>query len=258
LQTIKQNNFKPEFLDFLTSININYTESNNIVKLTNHSYSFKLNCIDKDLSPANFRSLRKVEIENNSKFLILIWEDLWSTKRNVIESKIKHLVNQSIKIHARQTKVKEISALESESFLSKNHLFEPSKGFKRLALIKNEAIVAVAVFAKRRKFRDGSYSSELIMFSTLNYHHVNGGLTKLISRFKIDYPIKTLMTYIDLDWSEGAKFEKVGFKLHGFNQPKYYYPANLSTNRVQIVENNQDETAIFNMGSAKFILTFES
>ena len=61
------------------------------------------------------------------------------------------------------------------------------------------------------------------------------------------------MTYIDLDWSDGQKFLKVGFELDSIKD-SVYFNLNPTSNLRDFSEVSSE---IFNMGSIKSILKID-
>ena len=241
--------FYSDLLGFLDSKNIKYTIENNLLRLDDYDYSLFLvleshdNCLD------NFKKKRELENQEYNKFLVFIWFDLWLNKKEIIISKLTHLCGFSKKIHARKTTVQIVNKEDCELFFIENHLNQPVLGFKRIGLYLNSELIGLASFAKRRKFRDESYSAELLQFATKNGTHINGGLSKLIKHFKIKHSFDSLMTYIDLDWSNGEKFSKIGFNLDSNKKSVYFNKIDTSVPRIVSLK----KTDIFNLGSIKSI-----
>ena len=242
-----------DFFSFLEGKNVKYTVDGNIVCLNDYNYSLFLVLESASNSVVSFNAEREAQKALNGKFLIFIWFDLWHIKKNVILSKITHLLGKSKKIHARKTSVEIVSKEECEFFFNENHLNQPVLGYKRIGLYLDSNLIGLASFAKRRKFRDDTYSSELLQFATVNGTHINGGLTKIIKYFRKLHSFDSLMTYIDLDWSSGEKFFTTGFVFDSYKSPVFF--------ETEIDENFRSlsnlETNIFNLGSIKSVRYFE-
>jgi len=247
------NTFYLSLFDFLDNHNIDYSCQSNIVRFKAFDFSFFLvNESDKN-TYTHFIEKRKEEQDAYNSYLIFIWFDLWESKPKVVLSKLTHLFGLSTKLHARKTKVEFIDKAECQLFFTNNHLNQPVIGYKRIGLSIDNNLVALASFAKRRKFRDGTYSAELLQFSTLNNHHINGGLSKIIKHFTKRHPIDSLMTYIDLDWSTGEKFKKIGFKI---DSQRDYVNFELEPNTKQRRVITNSNSYIFNTGSQKALIHF--
>ena len=239
--------------NFLDHHEINYTLELNIVRFADYNFSLYLVNQADDNTYDSFIKQRENENRTNNAYLIFVWFDLWEEKQNVVLSKLTHLLGLSTKVHARKTKVELVSKSDCETFFNFNHLNQPVIGYKRIGLTIDDQLVALASFAKRRKFRDDSYSAELLQFATLNNHHINGGLSKLIKHFTKSHPIDSLMTYIDLDWSTGEKFEKIGFKIEG---QKGFVNFELEPLNKHRRVTSETESHIFNTGSQKALIHF--
>ncbi len=247
------NAYYTSLFDFLDVNNIDYSIESNIVRFKDYPFSFFLVIQSETNTYIDFIKKREQEQDSFNSYLIFIWFDLWESKQNVVLSKIKHLFGLSIKIHARKTKVEIVNKLDCEHFFNKNHLNQPVIGYKRIGLSINNELVALASFAKRRKFRDDSYSAELLQFSTLNNHHINGGLSKLIKHFIKNHKVNSLMTYIDLDWSTGSKFKKIGFETQS-NRNFLNFKLDNQSNQRSVT--NDENSTIFNTGSIKSLIYF--
>ncbi len=236
--------------NYLTSLKVDYSvNSSSVILLTTLPYAFYY--VDQS-NLKNYKellNLREKVKQNHQKLLVFVWWDLWQYKTDVVKSKISHIVGKSIKIHARKTNIVSINKTEAMAFQQQNHLSVPLPGFKRYGLILNDEIIALAVFAKKRKFNDGSFSAELLRFSTKNNVHINGGLSKLIKPYLNTYNINSLMTYVDLDWSDGSKFEKIGFKIINYQPPMFF---KLKNNVRQL--STPEKFDVLNMGSLKLLL----
>lgn len=245
--------FYNALFDFLNFHSIKYTVQSNLVRFDDYDFSLYLILESDESSYTDFINKRAEEQDNHESYLIFIWFDLWANKPNIILSKLTHLLGLSTKLHARKTKVELVSKSDCEAFFLANHLNQPVIGYKRIGLSIQNELVALASFAKRRKFRDGSYSAELLQFSTINNHHINGGLSKIIKHFTKSHPIDSLMTYIDLDWSTGDKFEKIGFEIES-QRHFVYFELEPQNNQRRVTSNTN--APIFNTGSQKALIYF--
>lgn len=245
--------FYSELFSFLNLKSIKYEVDCNIIRFLDYDYSLFITIETETNSTDVFRSKRDLEKNEYNKFLVFVWFDLWQYKKDVILSKITHLLELSTKVHARKTKVQLVNKEDCNSFFVKNHLNKPVIGYKRLGLYLDQELVALASFAKRRKFRDDTYSAELLQFATKNGIHINGGMSKLIKHFRDGHSIDSLMTYIDLDWSNGEKFTKIGFMKTSLKDHVYF-----NFNRItNLREVSNLSGKLFNMGSIKSIQSYK-
>lgn len=207
--------------------------------------------------------------------VIHLWEDVWQTKRSIVESRLMSLFGKSETIPARLTQVQRIDKPTMDKFLINNHLqskvnaklkyglFLPSRYFR---VIQNEKVlqenahkeaflVAVASFSNAKKIiRDGQEfrSYELIRFANYQGFTVVGGLNKLLKMFIDEHTPDDIMTYADADWSDGTNYEKIGFERIELTSPLSFELDNETFTRKLADENTK--TKIYNSGNWKFLM----
>lgn len=201
--------------------------------------------------------------------IIHLWEDVWYTKKEVVQSRLRAAFGETLRIPARLTKVRRIDKPTLDDFIRKNHLqvattakykyglFLP-KQYERIihsalpfsihfgthsvstsALIQSfshseEVLVAVASFSGGKKIvREAvSYRSfELIRFANLLDCTVVGGLDKLLKTFTKEVNPDDIMTYADRDWSDGRSYERLGFERVGSTPPQAFFVNPLTMER---------------------------
>ncbi len=207
--------------------------------------------------------------------VIHLWEDVWQTKRSIVESRLMSLFGKSETIPARLTQVQRIDKPTLDKFLINNHLqskvnaklkyglFLPSRYFR---VIQNEKVlqeninkeaflVAVASFSNAKKIiREGQEyrSYELIRFANYKGFTVVGGLNKLLKMFVDEHAPDDIMTYADADWSDGTNYEKIGFERIELTPPLTFELDNETYTRKLADENTENK--VFNSGNWKFLM----
>lgn len=200
-----------------------------------------------------------IEHENKGVQLIFLWEDLWFSKREICESRLKSFAHGSIKIHGRETQCQKIEKSTFIDFLDTNHLQVPLNCKQKIGLYHNNTLVAVAGFSTPKKFyRDDKKvrSSELIRFCNLNNHTVIGGLDKLLQSYIKSNETDDIMTYADRDWSLGKSYERLGFSRIKNTPSQDFWIHQKELNRVYpqgLVKKlgSEDETYLFSKGYQK-------
>jgi hypothetical protein len=124
-------------------------------------------------------------------------------------------------IMARKTKVVNISDKECKSFLDKNHLQGNSGSLVKLGLMYKDELVAVMTFGSPRF--DKKYQWELIRFCCKQNTTVIGGASKLLKHFETQYAPKNLISYANLQWSNGNLYKNLGFKESHRSSPSYWW-----------------------------------
>ncbi len=221
-----------------------------------------------------FQKISQLLAQKNIR-VIHLWEDVWQTKRNILESRLMSLFGKSETIPARLTQVQRIDKPTLDKFLINNHLqgkvnaklkyglFLPSRYFR---VIQNEKVlqeninkeaflVAVASFSNAKKFiREGKEfrSYELIRFANYQGFTVVGGLNKLLKMFIHEHAPDDIMTYADADWSDGTNYEKIGFERIELTTPLSFELDNETFTRKLADENTKAK--IYNSGNWKFLM----
>lgn len=216
---------------------------------------------------------------------VTLWEDLWHTKPQVVKSRIAAQLGISERIPARLTQVRRLDRPTTLSFLQENHLqdavlskfkyglFLPKKHYRVLENPPDaeELLVAVGTFTHPRLFqREGQphRSFELVRFANLLHTTVVGGLDKILSHFIKQHQPDDLMTYADLEWSDGQSYRKLGFEAISDTPPlrflidhvmlQRYLPHRLPDTLSEENALKQGFLAVYNAGSRKFVKVLTS
>lgn len=210
---------------------------------------------------------------------VIIWEDFWHRREVIVKSRLNAMLGMSQKIAARLTQVRRIDQHLAAPFLEKNHLngsvsaktryglFLPKRYFRVLNQHfdfdskADELLVAVATFSAPRVFQrpQGPFRSfEMVRFASLLHTNVSGGLDKLLTAFIRDKNPDDIMTYADLEWSEGAGYAKLGFEKMSQTDPMPFLVRN-DKERISHFSSNEIDavpaTLVYNAGSVKFVKT---
>lgn len=218
---------------------------------------------------------------------IVLWEDYWLGREEIVKSRLLAMLGTSQKIPARLTQVRRIDKLTSQAFLEKNHLngsvgskyqyglFLPERYFRILNADfqhdreGEEMLAAVATFSHPRIFqRPGKAfrSYELIRFASIAGTNVVGGLDKLLKAFSGEKKPDDIMTYADLEWSDGRSYARLGFEPVSETPPmsflldlksnrRFTSPKERPLKEDADIQHVEDITTVFNAGSMKYVKT---
>jgi hypothetical protein len=158
--------------------------------------------------------------------IIHIWEDDWDYNRDIIESQIKNWLGLTEgKIFARKCYVKEIKDSKiATKFLEENHIQGRVNSNLKLGLYHGKELVSLMTFDHyegRKKMEDGGWNINRFC-NKINYL-VTGGASKLFKYFLNNYNVKRVISYADLDWSDGNLYEKLKFIKVSESKPDYKY-----------------------------------
>lgn len=173
------------------------------------------------------------EVFNDSKFLlgddstIIIFEDEWLYKKNIVKSRLRNILNKSNRIYARKCVIKfiEDNSLVRE-FLINNHIQGYVGSVYKLGLFYDNELVSLMTFGNLRKNlgqKSISGSYELLRFCNKLDTTVIGGASKLLNYFIKNIKINSILSYADKRWSNGNLYEKLGFVKIKSTIPNYFY-----------------------------------
>jgi len=149
-----------------------------------------------------------------------IYSDEWENKKDIVKSMIRSKLNQTTKIYARKTLIREIETSDKNQFLDLNHMQGSDKSLIKLGLYYQDELVSVMTFCKSRFNKHHKW--ELSRFACKLNHTIIGGFSKLLKYF-VDKNGTSIISYADRRYSVGNVYLKNGFILIHENKPNYYY-----------------------------------
>jgi len=193
---------------------------------TNCLKSNKLN-IEFIANPADTEYVSKINnCQEENKLTIRLWQDIYQSNRQVVNSRILALLGKSERIYARTTSIRSITQPVLAEFLNLNHLNKAANCKFKYGLFVANRLVAVAAFGRSCPIQhDGRtyISHELIRYCSLINHTIVGGLSKLISHFVKTQKPQHLMTYVDREWSQGKSYLQMGFQVESITAHKIFW-----------------------------------
>ena len=161
--------------------------------------------------------------------LIHIFEDEWMVNKELVKSKLKHIlgVSDGIKIGARKVTVNKISKEDKSYFLDEFHIQGNDKSDTFYGAYYNNILVGVMTFNSQRNMTknvEGEY--ELSRFSTRQGYIISGLASKILKQFINDYSPKSIISFADRRWTTDGNnnmYTKLGFGLTSILKPTYFY-----------------------------------
>ena len=191
---------------------------------------------------------------------IYLFEDRWFTSKDLIIKRIYAKLGKSGSIYARDCTVRRIDSPTADAFLAENHSYGAAKARYKYGMFELGCLVAVATFSAPRSiprsFTDGSSATlksyEWVRYASLAGTTVAGGMGKMMAAFVEDVHPEEIMSYADLEWSEGEVYPTLGFTWAGRRDPVTFWvdPASYKRNRVP------PGLEIRNAGSVKYLRNF--
>ena len=188
---------------------------------------------------------------------IVITQDRWRRQQGMMRARLLAHLEVFIPMFARNCEVRKIDKETAATFLNENHSYGDAACRYRYGLYlkrytgkkweisplaslgRNDSegavesgdvkdyiapgtLVAVATFSNARKWQKGEKtirSYEWTRYASLPGVRINGGMGKVLKAFIKEVQPDDIMSYADLEWSEGAVYEQLGFRLEGHKTP---------------------------------------
>lgn len=168
--------------------------------------------------------------------LITIFEDEWLTKREIVCSRIMHLLGNHTNrrtIFARKTAIKRITLTEKDQFLADAHIQGTDKSAICYGAWYQDQLIAVMTFTAPNLSKGQSEQQfELNRFALGLNIHSPGIASRLFAQFIKDYQPKSVVSYADRRWCTGEVYTHLGFKFDSTSPPSYWYLINNYTARL--------------------------
>jgi hypothetical protein len=166
------------------------------------------------------------DIKDKNSNTLIFFSDEWYLNRDIAISMIENKLKQSVsKIHARKTKIVELTHKESKDFFEKNHISGDAKNIYSFGLIINGEIVSAISF--RNSFIEKYKNKiEIARFASKLNTNVVGGFSKLLKHsisFLRERKYDSILTYADLRFGGGNVYSINGFSFVGKTKLDYHY-----------------------------------
>ncbi len=200
------------------------------------------------------------EFRNHGKQPLIITEDRWRSQRSMMEARLLAHLEIFTSVFARNCIVRKIDKAEAGTFLAANHSYGYAACRHHYGLFnrRDDSLIAVATFSNARKwFKDGAEirSYEWTRYASLPGLRICGGMGKLLKAFINEVHPDDIMSYADLEWSEGAVYTALGFTREPGRPPVTFTISPDTWERTAIRRSpNADGLFFCNFGSAKYRL----
>ena len=180
-------------------------------------------------------------------------------------------------IYARNCEIRRIEKPEAAGFLSRTHSYGDAACRYRYGMflkrhtghnaaeiaegrksVETGTLIAVATFSNARKWDKGGKiirSYEWTRYASLPGLRISGAMGRMLKTFINEVQPDDIMTYADLEWSEGKVYETLGFSLEGHKDP-VTFAVDRQWKRTPVSRCPQYEDCMFlqNFGSLKYRL----
>ncbi len=207
------------------------------------------------------RALETVLSDLQSKKSIIIPEDLWRRRQNMMECRLLAHLGRFKSVFARNTEVHRITKPVASEFLDRYHTYGDAAARYRYGIFtKNGELTAVGSFSSGRTWKKGDSairSFEWVRYASLPNIRVVGGMGKMLSTFINEVQPDDIMSYADMEWADGQVYERLGFSEDGRLAPIPFAINEDTWERTALSRVGETTGNIyyhFNLGSRKFRL----
>ena len=173
----------------------------------------------------------------NGHYPLIVTEDRWRRQNEAMHLRILSHLEIFTQIYARNCEVRRIDKATAQNFLQTSHSYGDAACKYRYGLylkrhtghnaitadihqqtLQPGTLVAAATFSNARKWIKGDKtirSYEWTRYASLPGVRLSGGMGKVLKTFIKEVQADDIMTYADLEWSEGKVYEQLGFTCEG-------------------------------------------
>ena len=169
--------------------------------------------------------------EKTGQMPLIMTEDRWLRQTGMMKARLLAHLGRHMQVYARNCEVRRIEKGVAAEFLGRCHSYGDAACRYRYGMflkrhtghlaaegmgqaLEAGTLVAVATFSNARKSVKGDKvirSYEWTRYASLPELRVSGGMGKLLRAFIEEAEPDDIMSYADLEWSEGAVYEQLGF-----------------------------------------------
>lgn len=212
---------------------------------------------------------------------LIITEDRWRAQGTMTRARLLAHLEVFTQAYARNCEVRKIEKSEAQEFLAANHSYGDAACRYRYGLFLKRytghkavaqsagavtcppqpepgTLVAVATFSNARRWKKGDKeirSYEWTRYASLPGLRINGGMGKMLNAFITEVTPDDIMSYADLEWSEGGVYRQLGFTLEGHKDPVTFTVDRTTWKRSPVKMGMTGQSLYFrNSGSNKYRL----
>ena len=230
-----------------------------------------INTEDASLQAEHLSTSIQAIISRTGERPFVVTQDRWKSQTEMIRSRLLAHLEIYRQIYARNCEIRRIDKQTAADFLKANHSYGDAACRYRYGLflkrhtghnagtkeLEPGTLVAVATFSNARKWikEDKTIRSyEWTRYASLPGVRLSGGMGKLLKAFIEEVKPDDIMTYADLEWSDGKVYEALGFLLEGQKTPVMFSIDLEDWSRSPIMKEGESIRYFQNSGSNKYRL----
>lgn len=209
-------------------------------------------------------------IRSSEGYPLIITEDRWHRQKEMTQARLLAHLEVFTAAYARNCEIRRIEKADAQEFLNAHHSYGYAACRYHYGLFlkrhtghtRNDipagTLIAVATFSNARKWQKGdSYirSYEWTRYASLPHLRISGGMGRLLKAFIEEVKPDDIMSYADLEWSEGEVYRNLGFRPEPGKGPVMFLIDSETWGRIPVKPGIKEGNLYFrNFGSNKYRL----
>ena len=204
-------------------------------------------------------------------------EDRWRSRPEQMRARILAHAGVFTQVYARNCELRRIDKPTAAAFLKQSHDYADAlcryryglflkrltgeKQYGAAPVLEQGTLVAVAEFSNLRNLDlDGirSRSCQWIRYASLPGIRVEGGMGKVLGGLLKDADPDDVMTYADLEWSDGGAYRALGFDFVDLRRPVLFRIDPFTWTRTAVGSRRADSDLVSSADSPLWYLNFGS
>lgn len=209
-------------------------------------------------------------IRSSEGYPLIITEDRWHRQKEMTQARLLAHLKVFTAAYARNCEIRRIEKAEAQEFLNAHHSYGYAACRYHYGLFlkrhtghtRNDipagTLIAVATFSNARKWQKGDRairSYEWTRYASLPHLRISGGMGRLLKAFIEEVKPDDIMSYADLEWSEGEVYRNLGFRPEPGKGPMMFLIDSETWGRIPVKPGIKEGNLYFrNFGSNKYRL----
>lgn len=223
---------------------------------------------EEEAAAASEEALESISfIRCHEGYPLIITEDRWHRQKEMTQARLLAHLEVFTTAYARNCEIRRIGKAEAQEFLKAHHSYGYAACRYRYGLflkrhtghtrndIKPGTLIAVATFSNARKWQKGEQtirSYEWTRYASLPHLRISGGMGKMLKAFIEEVDPDDIMSYADLEWSEGTVYRSLGFRREDGKGPVMFRIDSYTWERSPVKPGMTGNLFFQNFGSAKW------